>query len=106
MSDLGLWFYTLKTNRLSHLSKPRDPRCSKAFLFLPESKKRSLKNVMYVDFCHANLTKCHLFEILQLAPLCPRITLRAYSDKALRVNFGIEKASGKQHGAPKTTREA
>ena len=105
VSDLDLFLATLKTNRLSNLSTPRDPRCSKAFL-----SRRKLKTIF--EKCHLCwFLSCKSYKMsfvwnLATSPLCPRITLRAYSDKALRVNFGIEKVSGKQDGAPKTNMEA
>ena len=79
---------------------------SQSVYFLIETQKRIVKTSLNEGLVSKNRTSCHLFFFLQLALLCTRITLRASSDKALRVNFRIEKAPGKQRGAPKTTREA
>ena len=58
---------------------------SQSVSFLPESQKRLSESFSYVNFKEENPPKHHLFFFLQLALLCPRITLRASSDKALRV---------------------
>ena len=48
---------------------------SQSVSFLPETQKRIFKNVIYVGFEHKNPPKCHLFEILQLAPSVPVLLL-------------------------------
>ena len=90
VSDLELWVYTLKTNRLSNLSTPRDPRCSKAFTFC-QKKKRIHESLIYVSCCHQDLTKCQPFEILQLAPSVPVLLLELTAIKLYESIFEQKK---------------
>ena len=79
---------------------------SQSVSFLPKSQKRLSESFSYVIFKKENTHICQPIFFLQLAPSAPVLLLELKPNKALRVNFRIEKAPGKQRGAPKTTREA